>query len=69
MQYKGTTEPIPFCDSQTFDSEGNLLEDPTMQALEVFCTCWFTFEVSRPLQARATSPQRCSVANKEPLLP
>ncbi|XP_075869386.1 delayed-rectifier potassium channel regulatory subunit KCNS2 [Nelusetta ayraudi] len=30
---------------QTFDGEGNLLEDPTMQALEVFCTCWFTLEV------------------------
>uniref|UniRef100_A0A3B4U531 Delayed-rectifier potassium channel regulatory subunit KCNS1 n=1 Tax=Seriola dumerili TaxID=41447 RepID=A0A3B4U531_SERDU len=22
-----------------------LVEDPTMQALEVFCSCWFTFEV------------------------
>ncbi|XP_069568760.1 potassium voltage-gated channel subfamily S member 2 [Brachyistius frenatus] len=30
---------------QTLDSDGKLLEDPTMQALEVFCTCWFTFEV------------------------
>ncbi|XP_061584466.1 potassium voltage-gated channel subfamily S member 2 isoform X2 [Cololabis saira] len=30
---------------QTFDSDGKLVEDPTMQALEVFCTCWFTFEV------------------------
>ncbi|KAM6979587.1 delayed-rectifier potassium channel regulatory subunit KCNS2 [Aplochiton taeniatus] len=28
-----------------FDSEGKLVEDPTMQVLEVFCTCWFTFEV------------------------
>lgn len=33
--------------SQAFDSEGKLLEDATMQALEVFCTCWFTFEVRR----------------------
>ena len=23
-----------------------MVEDTTMQALEVFCTCWFTFEVS-----------------------
>ncbi|XP_033482141.1 potassium voltage-gated channel subfamily S member 2 [Epinephelus fuscoguttatus] len=30
---------------QVFDDEGKLIEDPTMQALEVFCTCWFTFEV------------------------
>ncbi|TKS71877.1 Potassium voltage-gated channel subfamily S member 1 [Collichthys lucidus] len=30
---------------QTFDGEGKLIEDPTMQALEVFCICWFTFEV------------------------
>ncbi|XP_076003422.1 delayed-rectifier potassium channel regulatory subunit KCNS2 [Genypterus blacodes] len=30
---------------QTFDDEEKLVEDPTMQALEVFCTCWFTFEV------------------------
>uniref|UniRef100_G3N409 Delayed-rectifier potassium channel regulatory subunit KCNS1 n=1 Tax=Gasterosteus aculeatus TaxID=69293 RepID=G3N409_GASAC len=30
---------------QTFDDEGKLMEDPSMQALEVFCTCWFTFEV------------------------
>ncbi|KAK2915626.1 potassium voltage-gated channel subfamily S member 2 [Channa argus] len=30
---------------QTFDTEGKLMEDPIMQALEVFCTCWFTFEV------------------------
>ncbi|KAG7236583.1 hypothetical protein INR49_000768, partial [Caranx melampygus] len=37
---------------QTFDSEGKLIEDPTMQALEVFCSCWFTFEeevLSSPL--------------------
>lgn len=31
---------------QTFDSDGALVEDPEMQALEVFCSCWFTFEVS-----------------------
>lgn len=31
--------------SQTFDSDGKLIEEPTMQALEVFCSCWFTFEV------------------------
>lgn len=31
---------------KTFDSDGKLIEDPTMQALEVFCSCWFTFEVS-----------------------
>ncbi|XP_055365175.1 potassium voltage-gated channel subfamily S member 2 isoform X3 [Betta splendens] len=30
---------------QTFDSEGKLMEHPTTQALEVFCSCWFTFEV------------------------
>ncbi|KAL6112600.1 kcns1 [Pungitius sinensis] len=30
---------------QTFDGEGKVMEDPSMQALEVFCTCWFTFEV------------------------
>ncbi|XP_029947633.1 potassium voltage-gated channel subfamily S member 2 [Salarias fasciatus] len=30
---------------QTFDSDGKLIEDQTMQTLEVFCTCWFTFEV------------------------
>ncbi|KAF6717432.1 Potassium voltage-gated channel subfamily S member 2 [Oryzias melastigma] len=30
---------------QTFDLEGKLVEDPTMQTLEVFCICWFTFEV------------------------
>ncbi|XP_074536210.1 delayed-rectifier potassium channel regulatory subunit KCNS2 isoform X2 [Halichoeres trimaculatus] len=30
---------------QTFDSEGKPVEDSTMQALEVFCICWFTFEV------------------------
>uniref|UniRef100_A0A3Q3FX62 Si:dkey-43k4.5 n=1 Tax=Labrus bergylta TaxID=56723 RepID=A0A3Q3FX62_9LABR len=28
-----------------YSFEGMLLEDSTMQALEVFCTCWFTFEV------------------------
>ncbi|XP_005946620.1 potassium voltage-gated channel subfamily S member 2 isoform X2 [Haplochromis burtoni] len=32
---------------QTFDSDGKLIEEPTMQALEVFCSCWFTFEVFR----------------------
>ncbi|XP_034021821.1 potassium voltage-gated channel subfamily S member 2 isoform X2 [Thalassophryne amazonica] len=30
---------------QTFDANGKLMEDATLQALEVFCTCWFTFEV------------------------
>ncbi|XP_051985874.1 potassium voltage-gated channel subfamily S member 2-like [Xyrauchen texanus] len=30
---------------QTFDENDNPAEDPTMQALEVFCICWFTFEV------------------------
>nr|XP_033939803.1 potassium voltage-gated channel subfamily S member 2 [Pseudochaenichthys georgianus] len=30
---------------QTFEGEGKLIDDPTSQALEVFCTCWFTFEV------------------------
>ncbi|XP_048878878.1 potassium voltage-gated channel subfamily S member 2 [Brienomyrus brachyistius] len=30
---------------QHFDENGKLVEDPTMQALEVFCICWFTFEV------------------------
>uniref|UniRef100_A0A3Q0RY89 Delayed-rectifier potassium channel regulatory subunit KCNS1 n=1 Tax=Amphilophus citrinellus TaxID=61819 RepID=A0A3Q0RY89_AMPCI len=29
----------------TFDSEGKLMEDAATQALEVFCSCWFTFEV------------------------
>ncbi|KPP69892.1 potassium voltage-gated channel subfamily S member 2-like [Scleropages formosus] len=30
---------------QHFDENGKLMEDPTMQALEIFCICWFTFEV------------------------
>ncbi|XP_051568543.1 potassium voltage-gated channel subfamily S member 2-like [Myxocyprinus asiaticus] len=30
---------------QKFDENDNPTEDPTMQALEVFCICWFTFEV------------------------
>ncbi|MEQ2251321.1 hypothetical protein ILYODFUR_009790 [Ilyodon furcidens] len=30
---------------QTFDSDEKLIQNPTTQALEVFCTCWFTFEV------------------------
>ncbi|KAM4588035.1 delayed-rectifier potassium channel regulatory subunit KCNS2 isoform 3-T3 [Odontesthes bonariensis] len=30
---------------ENFDSDRKLIEDPTMQVLEVFCTCWFTFEV------------------------
>ncbi|XP_060724569.1 potassium voltage-gated channel subfamily S member 2 [Tachysurus vachellii] len=30
---------------QIFDDSGQLIEDPTMQALEIFCICWFTFEV------------------------
>ncbi|KAM9483404.1 delayed-rectifier potassium channel regulatory subunit KCNS2 [Clarias gariepinus] len=30
---------------QSFDENGQLIEDPTMQALEIFCICWFTFEV------------------------
>ncbi len=37
--------------SQIFDSEGKLVEDTTMQALEVFCTCWFTFEVRMSVQS------------------
>lgn len=37
---------VSLLSSQTFDSEGKMVEDTTMQALEVFCTCWFTFEVS-----------------------
>lgn len=30
---------------QIYDDNGQLIEDPTMQALEIFCICWFTFEV------------------------
>lgn len=30
---------------QIYDENGQLKEDPTMQALEIFCICWFTFEV------------------------
>ncbi|XP_050968190.1 potassium voltage-gated channel subfamily S member 2 isoform X2 [Labeo rohita] len=30
---------------QIFDENGNPTEDPTMHVLEVFCICWFTFEV------------------------
>nr|XP_057910367.1 potassium voltage-gated channel subfamily S member 1 [Doryrhamphus excisus] len=30
---------------QMIDSEGNLMDDPTMHTLEVLCMCWFTFEV------------------------
>ncbi|CAL8381343.1 unnamed protein product [Boreogadus saida] len=30
---------------QSFDEDGKLMEDPIMQILEVFCTCWFSFEV------------------------
>lgn len=30
---------------QTFDEDGTLVEEPTMRVLEVFCSCWFTFEV------------------------
>ncbi|XP_062333288.1 potassium voltage-gated channel subfamily S member 2 [Osmerus eperlanus] len=30
---------------QNFDADGKLLDDPTMQTLEVLCTCWFTAEV------------------------
>lgn len=30
---------------QLFDKDGNPIEDPNMQILEVFCSCWFTFEV------------------------
>lgn len=43
-----------------------------MQALEVFCTCWFTFEVSRPVQAKATyeSADGCrNVANRNSVCP
>uniref|UniRef100_A0A3P8WX16 Delayed-rectifier potassium channel regulatory subunit KCNS1 n=1 Tax=Cynoglossus semilaevis TaxID=244447 RepID=A0A3P8WX16_CYNSE len=35
---------------QTFDSDGALVEDPEMQALEVFCSCWFTFESRSSLE-------------------
>ncbi|XP_028854306.1 potassium voltage-gated channel subfamily S member 2 [Denticeps clupeoides] len=28
------------------DENGELVDDPTMQALEIFCICWFTFEVA-----------------------
>ncbi|XP_011471113.1 potassium voltage-gated channel subfamily S member 1 isoform X2 [Oryzias latipes] len=34
---------------QTFDADGKLMEDPTLQALEVFCICWFSFEVGTRL--------------------
>ncbi|XP_056292523.1 potassium voltage-gated channel subfamily S member 1 [Pseudoliparis swirei] len=30
---------------QTFDDEGKVMDDPTMEALEALCTGWFTFEV------------------------
>ncbi|XP_037391012.1 potassium voltage-gated channel subfamily S member 2 isoform X2 [Pygocentrus nattereri] len=30
---------------QMYDENGQQIEDPTMQALEIFCICWFTFEV------------------------
>ncbi|KAK7915735.1 hypothetical protein WMY93_011496 [Mugilogobius chulae] len=30
---------------QLFDDDGNPIEDQTLQILEVFCSCWFTFEV------------------------
>lgn len=30
---------------QVYDENGQIIEDPTMQALEIFCICWFTFEV------------------------
>ncbi|TNN42564.1 Potassium voltage-gated channel subfamily S member 2 [Liparis tanakae] len=30
---------------QVFDDEGKVVDDPTMEALEVLCTGWFTFEV------------------------
>uniref|UniRef100_A0A8C1YBK4 Delayed-rectifier potassium channel regulatory subunit KCNS1 n=1 Tax=Cyprinus carpio TaxID=7962 RepID=A0A8C1YBK4_CYPCA len=30
---------------QIFDENGNPTEDPTMHVLELFCICWFTFEV------------------------
>ncbi|KAI5619492.1 potassium voltage-gated channel subfamily S member 2-like [Silurus asotus] len=30
---------------QVYDDSGQLIEDPTMQALEILCICWFTFEV------------------------
>uniref|UniRef100_A0A3B1J2K7 Delayed-rectifier potassium channel regulatory subunit KCNS1 n=1 Tax=Astyanax mexicanus TaxID=7994 RepID=A0A3B1J2K7_ASTMX len=30
---------------QMFDDNGQQIEDPTMHALEIFCICWFTFEV------------------------
>ncbi|XP_029682143.1 potassium voltage-gated channel subfamily S member 2 [Takifugu rubripes] len=34
---------------QTFDDDGKLVEDWTTQVLEVFCSCWFTFEVATRL--------------------
>lgn len=30
---------------QIYDESGQIIEDPTIQALEIFCICWFTFEV------------------------
>uniref|UniRef100_A0A674C3K9 Delayed-rectifier potassium channel regulatory subunit KCNS1 n=1 Tax=Salmo trutta TaxID=8032 RepID=A0A674C3K9_SALTR len=30
---------------QYFDEDGKQVEEPTLQALEFFCICWFTFEV------------------------
>ncbi|XP_062401703.1 potassium voltage-gated channel subfamily S member 2 [Sardina pilchardus] len=30
---------------QLYDQDGKPIEDPTLQALEIFCVCWFNFEV------------------------
>ncbi|XP_035379999.1 potassium voltage-gated channel subfamily S member 2 [Electrophorus electricus] len=32
-------------ENQMYDDDGRPIEDPTMQTLEIFCICWFTFEV------------------------
>ncbi|XP_068171796.1 potassium voltage-gated channel subfamily S member 2 [Antennarius striatus] len=34
---------------KNLDGDGTLLEDSSLQVLEVFCTCWFTFEVAMRL--------------------
>ena len=45
--YRFTRLP-PSLRLQSFDDDGKLMQDPNMQILEVFCTCWFTFEVRLP---------------------
>lgn len=44
---------------QTFDEEGKLVEDSTMRVLEVFCSCWFTFEVRSVTSKRLRAERRC----------